>query len=205
MAEIQNRHDFLFFLVLFISLISRAFQLQVLSGQKLRTLAARQHTTVLQLQPERGVIYDRNGEKLAISIMADSVCADPSKIIDPASTSGKLAEIINLDKQTVYKKLSSPKNFCWLARRISPEQSVLVQNADIEGIFLVKEPKRFYPNGELAAHLLGFVGLDASGLEGLESKYDPLLKGKSEKTCLGQGCQRQKAVFARGTKRGPKK
>jgi len=185
----------LFFLVLFISLISRAFQLQVLSGQKLRTLAARQHTTVLQLQPERGVIFDRNGEKLAISIMADSVCADPSKIIDPASTSGKLAEILNLDKQTVYKKLSSPKNFCWLARRISPEQSVLVQKADIEGIFLVKEPKRFYPNGELAAHLLGFVGLDASGLEGLELKYDPLLKGKSEKLAWARDAKGKKLLL----------
>ena len=73
----------LIFLVLFIALLSRAFQLQVLSGQKLKNLAQKQHTTVLQLQPERGVIYDRNGEKLAASIMADSVCADPSKISDP--------------------------------------------------------------------------------------------------------------------------
>jgi cell division protein FtsI (penicillin-binding protein 3) len=168
------------FLVLFIALISRAFQLQVLSGQKLKKLATRQHTSVLQLPPERGVIYDRNGEKLAVSIMANSVCADPSKIIDPAKTSRQIAEILKLDNQSVFKKLSAPKNFCWLARRISPEQAAPVENADIEGIFLVKEPKRFYPNGELAAHLLGFVGLDSSGLEGLESKYDESLKGKPQ-------------------------
>lgn len=62
------------FLVLFVALISRAFQLQVLSGQKLKTLANRQHTATLQLQPERGVIYDRNGEKLAASVIMDSVC-----------------------------------------------------------------------------------------------------------------------------------
>ena len=160
------------FLVLFIALISRAFQLQVLSGKKLKTLAQRQHTTVLQLPPERGVIYDRNGEKLAVSIMANSVCADPSKIADPARASGQVAEILNLDSQAVLKKISTPKSFCWLARKISPEQAVSVENADIEGIFLVKEPKRFYPNGELAAHLVGFVGTDANGLEGLESKYD---------------------------------
>jgi cell division protein FtsI (penicillin-binding protein 3) len=183
---------FMFFLVLFISLISRAFQLQVLSGQKLKTLATRQHTTVLQLQPERGIIYDRNGEKLAVSIMADSVCADPSKIIDPAATSRRIADIINLDYQAVFKKLSTPKSFCWLARRISPEQSALVGNADIEGIFLVKEPKRFYPNGELAAHLLGFVGLDASGLEGLERKYDESLRGKSEKLAWARDAKGQK-------------
>ena len=172
---------FTFFLVLFIALISRAFQLQVLSGQKLKNLATRQHTTVFQLPPERGIIYDRNGEKLAISIMADSVCADPSKIIDPAGTSKQVAEILNLDSQAVFKKLSTPRSFCWLARRISPEQSAAVENTNIEGIFLVKEPKRFYPNGELAAHLLGFVGMDANGLEGLESKFDESLRGKSQK------------------------
>jgi len=171
---------FLFFLVLFIALISSAFQLQVLSGQKLKKLATRQHTSVLQLQPERGVIYDRNGEKLAISIMANSVCADPSKIVDPVKTSRQIAEILNLDNQTVFKKISTQKNFSWLVRRIPPEQAASIESADIEGVFLVKEPKRFYPNGELAAHLIGFVGLDANGLEGLESKYDASLKGKPQ-------------------------
>jgi cell division protein FtsI (penicillin-binding protein 3) len=183
---------FMFLFILFVALISRAFQLQVLSGQKLKKLATRQHTTVLQLQAERGIIYDRNGEKLAISIMADSVCADPSKIIDPAATSRQIAKILNLESQDVFKKLSTPKNFCWLARRISPEQSAFVQNADIEGIFLVKEPKRFYPNGELAAHLLGFVGLDASGLEGLERKFDESLRGKSEKLAWARDAKGKK-------------
>ena len=192
------------FLVLFIALISRAFQLQVLSGKKLRTLAQRQHTTVLQLPPERGVIYDRNGEKLAVSIMANSVCADPSKIADPAKASGQVAEILNLDSQAVFKKISTPKSFCWLARKISPEQVVSVENADIEGIFLVKEPKRFYPNGELAAHLLGFVGMDARGLEGLESKYDESLKGKPEKLAWARDAKGKK-LFLRVEKSETKK
>jgi len=192
------------FLVFFVALISRAFQLQVLSGQKLKSLAHRQHTTVLQLQPERGVIFDRNGEKLAISIMANSVCADPSKIADPAKVSGQVAEILNLDNQTVFKKISSPKNFCWLARRISPQQADSVEKADIEGIFLVKEPKRFYPNGELAAHLLGFVGLDASGLEGLEKKYDESLKGKPEKLAWARDAKGKK-LFLRVEKSETKK
>lgn len=183
---------FMFFFILFVALISRAFQLQVLSGQKLKKLANRQHTAVLQLQAERGVIYDRNGEKLAISIMADSVCADPSKIIDPAMTSSQIAKILGVDREDVFKKLSAPKSFCWLARRISPEQSAAVANADIEGIFLVKEPKRFYPNGELAAHLLGFVGLDAHGLEGLEKKFDDSLKGKPEKLAWARDAKGKK-------------
>ncbi|HPY35780.1 MAG TPA: penicillin-binding protein [Smithellaceae bacterium] len=166
------------FLVMFVALISRAFQLQVLSGQNLKALAQRQHTANLQMQPDRGIIYDRNGEKLAISVMADSVCADPSKIINIEATSAQIAKILNLDRKTVLQKISVPKNFCWLARRISPEQAVQIQSADIEGIFLIKEPKRFYPNGFLGAHLLGFVGDDNSGLEGLEYKYDAVLKEK---------------------------
>ncbi len=130
------------------------------------------------MQPDRGIIYDRNGEKLAISVMADSVCADPSKIINIEATSAQIAKILNLDRKTILQKISVPKNFCWLARRISPEQAAQIQSADIEGIFLIKEPKRFYPNGFLGAHLLGFVGDDNSGLEGLEYKYDDVLKEK---------------------------
>jgi cell division protein FtsI (penicillin-binding protein 3) len=192
------------FLVLFIALISRAFQLQVLSGKKLKNLAQRQHTTVLQLPPERGVIYDRNGEKLAVSIMANSVCADPSKIADPVRAAGQVAGILNVNNQAVFKKISTPKSFCWLARKISPEQAVSVENADIEGIFLVKEPKRFYPNGELAAHLLGFVGMDARGLEGLERKYDESLKGKPEKLSWARDAKGKK-LFLRVEKSETKK
>lgn len=170
-----------FFIVLFVALASRAFQLQVLSGPELKALAAKQHTQTLQLQPERGIIFDRNGEKMAATIMVDSVCADPSKIDNPRAAAEALASILNADSASIRKKLSGTKNFSWLARRIAPEQARLVQDLGIEGIFLVKEPKRFYPSGELAGHLIGFVGLDAAGLEGLELGYDAYLKGEPEK------------------------
>jgi cell division protein FtsI (penicillin-binding protein 3) len=186
----------IFFLVLFIALFSRAFQLQVLSGEKLKNLAQRQHMATLQLQPERGMIYDRNGEKLAVSVLADSVCADPTRIADPVRASQQIAGILNLDKQVVMKKILEPKSFCWLARRISPDQAANVGNVEIEGIFLVKEPKRFYPNGQLAAHLLGFVGADANGLEGLENKYDDILKGKPEKLAWARDAKGKK-IFLR--------
>lgn len=170
-----------FFLVLFIALASRAFQLQILSGKALKTLAKKQHTQTLQLQPERGIIFDRNGEKMAATIMADSVCADPSKIDNPGEAAGRLAVILQMDKALLQKKLSGTKNFCWIARGIGPDQAGLVQEMGIEGIFIVKEPKRYYPSGELAGHLIGFVGLDANGLEGLELRYDRYLKGAPEK------------------------
>jgi cell division protein FtsI (penicillin-binding protein 3) len=186
----------IFFLILFIALLSRAFQLQVLSGEKLKNLAQRQHTATLQLQPERGMIYDRNGEKLAVSVLSDSVCADPTRIADPVTASRQIAGILNLDKQVVMKKILEPKSFCWLARRISPDQAANVDNVEIEGIFLVKEPKRFYPNGQLAAHLLGFVGADANGLEGLENRYDDILKGKPEKLAWARDAKGKK-IFLR--------
>ncbi|MCG6537649.1 MAG: penicillin-binding protein, partial [Syntrophales bacterium LBB04] len=81
----------------------------------------------------------------------------------------------------IRQKLSGSKNFCWLARRIPPEQANRIEALNIDGIFIIKEAKRFYPNGELAGHLLGFVGLDSTGLEGLEKGYEEFIKGTPEK------------------------
>ena len=168
------------FLVLFIALITRAYQIQVLNGQSLKARADRQHTATLRVESERGIIFDRNGEKLAVSVMSDSVCADPSKIEDIRGTAAKLAAVLNVDRKTLLKKMSGAKNFCWLARRITPDETALVEKLDLDGIFIIKEPKRFYPNGELAGHLIGFVGMDANGLEGLEFRFDEHLKGGPE-------------------------
>jgi len=170
-----------FFVILFVALFSRAIHLQIMSGETLKNLAAKQHTKTLQLPPERGIIFDRNGEKIAASLQVDSVCADPSKMARPADVAVRLTALLGLDRQEVMKKLLHSKKFCWIARRIPFELARQVEEADIEGIFLVKEPKRFYPNGELAGQLVGLVGLDSVGLEGLEIKYDQYLKGIPEK------------------------
>jgi cell division protein FtsI (penicillin-binding protein 3) len=169
------------FLILFVALISRAFQIQVLSGESLKSIAERQHIKTLHIESERGIVFDRNGEKLAASVLLDSVCADPSKIGNSSETATSLASILKVDKDTILKKLSGSKNFCWLARKISPDQAATVEALNIDGVFLTKEPKRFYPNGELAGRLIGFVGLDSTGLEGLELKYEDYLKGSPEK------------------------
>ena len=170
-----------FFVILFVALFSRAIHLQIMSGEALKELAAKQHNMALQLPPERGLIFDRNGEKIAASLQVDSVCADPSKMVRPADVAVRLTALLNLDRQEVMKKLLHSKKFCWIARRIPFELARQVEEANIEGIFLVKEPKRFYPNGELAGQLVGLVGLDSVGLEGLEIKYDQYLKGIPEK------------------------
>jgi cell division protein FtsI (penicillin-binding protein 3) len=182
----------LLFLLLFVGLVSRAFQLQILSADYLQNLAKKQHTKVLMLHPERGVIFDRNGEKLAASLMADSIFADPSKIADPNETADKISAILYVDKTATLKKISTAKSFCWLARKAAPEVAGAVEGADIPGIYVVKEPKRFYPNGTLAGHVLGFVGLDDTGLEGLESGYDEQLKGTPKKLIWSQDAKKKK-------------
>ncbi|HPJ96273.1 MAG TPA: penicillin-binding transpeptidase domain-containing protein [Syntrophales bacterium] len=170
-----------FFLVLFIALISRAFQLQILSGKELKSIAQRQHMKTLQMLPERGIIFDRNGEKLAASVQMDSICADPSKIKKQQIFAAQMAELLDVDKALILKRLSGKKNFCWIARRVGPEQAKAIESLNNDAIFIVKEPQRLYPNGELAGQILGFVGTESNGLEGLETRYDRFLKGTPQK------------------------
>ena len=181
-----------FFLLLFIALVSRAFQLQVLSAERLQKIAKKQHNKFLLLPPERGIIFDRNGEKLAASLMAESIFADPSKITDPKETAEKISSLLQINKKTTEEKLSTARSFAWLARKIPPELAERVEKAGIPGIFIVKEPKRFYPNGTLAGPLIGFVGLDDAGLEGLEAVYDRHLKGNPMKLVWAQDAKKKK-------------
>jgi cell division protein FtsI (penicillin-binding protein 3) len=169
------------FLVLFVALISRAFQLQILAGKDLQTIAQRQHMKTLQMLPERGIIFDRNGEKLAASVLMDSICANPSKIKKPPEFAAKMAQLLEIDKSVILKRISGKKNFCWIARRVAPEQVQAVESLKDDAIFIVKEPQRIYPNGELAGQILGFVGTESNGLEGLETRYDHYLKGNPQK------------------------
>jgi len=182
----------LLFVLLFVALVSRAFQLQILSAKYLQKLAKKQHTKVLLLQPERGVIFDRNGTKLAASLQAGSVFADPSKINNPKETAARISILLNIDKKITLEKISHAKSFCWLARKIPPGTADAVEAANIPGIFIIKEPKRFYPNGSLAGHMLGFVGLDDTGLEGLEIGFEEYLKGTPVKVSWSQDAKRKK-------------
>jgi len=168
------------FVMLFGVLLYQAFNLQVVSSGDLKTLARKQHIKSLHLQPERGLILDCNGEKLAASIMMDSVCAEPPRIADQEKAASQLAAIFPESKGQILARMKNAKHFCWIARLVSPEQAAAVKNLKIDGVYLIKEPKRVYPNKMLAGPLIGFVGVDSNGLEGLELKYDNQLKRKPE-------------------------
>ncbi len=175
-----------FFLVLYVALVSRAFQLQVVSGETLGSLADRQHKKSLTLNPERRFIFDRNGQKLAATIMADSVYVDPSSVQDQRKVASKLSSVLGIKRRDVTRELANQGSFRWIARQISPAGAERISAMDLKGVHLVREPKRFYPHREMACHLLGFAGLDSTGLEGLELQYDDYLKGVPQGVVWGR-------------------
>jgi len=168
----------LLFLVAFGLVAVRAFHLQIRCREDWVERAERQHQRVIPLTPQRGTIYDRNGEELALSIETDSIYINPREVDDPVRVAGTLAEALKLPVRGLKAKLASKKSFLWVKRQISPAESELVRVLDLPGVHFIKEHKRYYPNGELAAQLIGFTGLDPHGLEGLELKYDADILGE---------------------------
>lgn len=131
----------------------------------------------LKIKGDRGNIYDRNGNILAMNLDRPSVYAIPSDIESPAAISKKLSPILGLPQTKLLQKLTKKSNFVWLKRKISPEQMSRIENMKIKGIRSVLESQRIYPKGALFGHLIGFVGLDNQGLEGIELKQETILRG----------------------------
>lgn len=182
----------LLFLLGFVLVGFRAADLQVLQGDEWAIRAEKQHQRSVPLLPQRGTIYDRNGAELAVSIEVDSIYAEPRKIDNPTHAAKVLGKMLDLPARTVSAKLDGNRNFVWLKRQVSPEQSGKVLNLGIDGVRKIKEHKRYYPNSGVAAHLLGFTGLDPKGLEGVELEYDQTLLGSggflvTERDALGRG------------------
>ncbi|AMV73116.1 penicillin-binding protein [Desulfuromonas carbonis] len=180
------------FLAAFGFVAARAFHLQVLGQANWERRAERQHQKVIPLIPKRGTIYDRNGESLAVSLEVDSVYLEPTKVTDRPRTARLLADALGLKVAAVRAKLDSEKGFLWLKRQITPRESELVRALNLEGVGFTREHRRFYPNSELGAQVIGFTGLDPEGLEGLELKYDSLILGQGgflvmERDALGRG------------------
>ena len=160
-------------------IVGRMFQLQVLKKEKLYQMAAQQQYGQIPLVPKRGVIYDRKGNELAVSIEVDSVYADCRNGIEPEKAARLLASILKTDLTELRRKLQSRRAFEWVQRKIPAREAEEIKALRLKGIHFIRENQRFYPNGSLAAQVIGFVGLDSKGLEGLELQYDPLLMGKS--------------------------
>jgi cell division protein FtsI (penicillin-binding protein 3) len=165
------------FVLLMLVLLGRAFQLQILQHDWYANLARQIQSKEERLTHRRGPILDRHNEALAFSLDADSVYAEPHRIQDLDETTSTLARILELDPKWVRETLQKDRYFVWLKRRISADQSAMFDATPMPGIGRLRESDRRYPFAELASQVIGFSGMDAVGLEGLEFFYDEPLKG----------------------------
>jgi cell division protein FtsI (penicillin-binding protein 3) len=164
---------------------ARLVWLQVFQHEKWVSLAARQQTGAFEVAPRRGVLYDRNLKELAMTVLVDSIYAVPSELGDNRqSTSEMLAKIVHTDptdnftsQHQMLARFNASRGFAWVARRVDPETSKRIREMNLKGVYIQKEFKRFYPNNELAAQVLGYVGTDDTGLGGLEAKFDDDMHG----------------------------
>jgi cell division protein FtsI (penicillin-binding protein 3) len=178
---------------------ARLVMLQVVHHRDLVARATKQQMRTMDAAAKRGDILDRRGQVLATSVGADSIYAVPSAIEDPKSVVAALCQAFGdctiKERDSLVEKLGKTRAFAYVRRQVSPDEAKRVAALNLEGIGSIKEDRRFYPNKELAAHLLGYVGVDNRGLNGLEYTYDSQIRGKAG-TVLVQTDARRRA-FAR--------
>ena len=177
--------------LMFLGVVARSFYLQILQHETLVKKADKQHQHKVDLTPARGSILHPNGTTLAEAIHMDSCYAEPHRINDVGGTAAVLAPIMGIPKNELVARLSVNKSFIWLERWMAPEIATRVKNMKLPGIGFAPESKRFYPNMEIAAHVVGFTGRDPNGLEGIELKYDSTILGNTgyiitERDALGR-------------------
>lgn len=168
------------FAPIFIALGWRAFDLQITERARLQSLARDQYLRQVTLPGKRGAIVDRRGGSLAATVEVDSIYIDPSELEDPGAAAKRLARALGLDADRLARSFSGGRRFAWVKRRVTPQEVEAVRKLELPGIGFVKEPRRFYPQRELAAHVLGFAGVDGDGLEGVERAFDNMLKGRPQ-------------------------
>jgi cell division protein FtsI/penicillin-binding protein 2 len=155
----------------------RLFQLQIVQAAELKQLGVDQRVKVETLAAERGTIYDRDGRELAITVEGRTIGADTNQIEDPSSTAHLLAITLGLDEEKALSTLKSGHRWVTIARQLDVDRAALVEDLDLPGIYAYPEAMRVYPEGTLAAQVLGFVDPDGNGLEGLEFRYNTQLTG----------------------------
>src|SRR5690606_13662595 len=151
--------------------------LQISQADHYRELAHRQHIATVEVPAPRGAIYDATGAELAVTANIDSIYANPREVVDLIGTAETLSHLLEVDARVLEARLASPRYFAWVKRHVSPEEAAAVRAADLPGVYLTPEPRRFYPGRRLAGPLLGFAGIDGRGLDGLELTMNDLLAG----------------------------
>jgi len=172
-------------LVLWVGAICwKLVRLQVLDHDWLLGKAERQQQATIELSPMRGVIYDRNGSELARSVEVKSLYASPSDITDPETVTDKLSQMLDLDRDALFDRLTSQRVLVAVKRKLTEREVAQVERSGIPGLRFFDEMKRYYVAGDTAAHVLGFVDIDEKGSGGIELSYDKLIRGRGGKLQL---------------------
>ncbi|MBX3704268.1 MAG: penicillin-binding protein 2 [Steroidobacteraceae bacterium] len=162
-----------------VALFGRSVQLQVLDRQFLAEQGDMRHARVARMPAHRGVVLDRFGEPLAASSPVDTVWVNPQEFAQAGDGIAQLARVLKRDRQWLAQRVTSnlDRQFLYVARHMDPAEAAKVKALGIPGVYLMREYRRYYPNGEVTGHLLGFTNLDEKGQEGLELAYDQSLAG----------------------------
>ena len=178
---------------------ARLVYLQVVRHDELSARAERQQMRTVEAPAKRGEILDRGGRVLAYSVDAESIYAVPTEIDDPDKAAAVLCSALDdcsaKERQAMADRIRRGRAFAYVRRQASPEQAKRVAALQLEGVGFMKENRRFYPSKDLAAHVLGYVGIDNDGLNGIEAAYDSLIKGRPGTVLIQTDARRQ--VFSR--------
>lgn len=169
----------------------RLVYLQIFRYGSFELRAQHQQQRTTEVSARRGIIYDRAGHELAMSISVDSVFAVPTEIPDLAGTVSLIARIAHSDPRELLAKCQAAHTFCWLARKADADTADRIRSLNLRGIYFQKESKRFYPKRELAAQVIGYVGTDDEGLSGIEREFEDQLHGKAGEMLVSVDARRK--------------
>jgi len=173
------------------AICGRLVYLQVFSYGKFVKQAGHQQQRAIPLTAKRGVIYDRAGRELAMSVLVDSAFAVPTEVKDLPTAVSLITRITGEDRNVVLADCQAHKTFCWVARKADDETIERIKSLDLLGIHFQKEPKRFYPARDLAAQVLGSVGMEDSGQSGIEHEFDDQLRGRPGKMFISVDARKE--------------
>ena len=174
-----------------LAICGRLVYLQIFRYGSFVKQAEHQQQREIPLSAKRGVIYDRAGRELAMSVLVDSAFAVPSEVKDLPTAISLITRITGEDRNVVLDDCRNHKTFCWVARKADDETIERIQSLHLQGIHFQKEPKRFYPARDLAAQVVGTVGMEDSGQSGIEHAFDGELRGRAGKMFISVDARRQ--------------
>src|SRR5688572_5128384 len=167
------------FVVVFAATLARAAWLQGVRASSLAARATAQHRQPVTLPAGRGTIYDRMGFQMAIGEQATTVYADPQEVEDPRGVAVAAEQTLGVEPNALYKQLlDKRKRFVYVMRKADPQKAARLKRRGLAGLGFYPEERRTYPQGSVAAQVLGFAGTDNEGIAGIEKRYDRFLAGK---------------------------